>query len=220
MADLIVHVSHPLTLVGGAEIDNNQLNICLSVAPSVVAADGGADHALRERLQPLAVIGDMDSLSADARLSFADVLHTIREQDTTDFEKALTRIKAPLVLALGFLGGRLDHTLSALAVLARLRAHHVVMVSGEDLCVLAREGRSTFDLAPGDRLALMPLGVARATTQGLRWNLTDSAMAPDAMVSSSNAVEGPRVTLDIAGPVLITLPMSALAAVTAYVHAG
>ena len=219
LADLIVHVSTPLTLVGGAEIDNNHLNICLSVAPSVVAADGGADHALRANRVPLAVIGDMDSLSDTARQTFADVLHWVEEQETTDFEKALVRIKAPLVLAIGFLGGRLDHTLSALAVLARRRAHHVVMISGEDICILAREGRSSLDLTPGDRLALMPLGATRATTQGLRWNLSDSAMAPDAMVSSSNAVETSRVTLDIAGPMLITLPMSAMAAVTAYVRA-
>jgi len=50
MFDPIVHISSPITLLGGADTDNSQLNICLKVAPSVVAADGGADHALRHGL--------------------------------------------------------------------------------------------------------------------------------------------------------------------------
>ncbi|MFZ3582266.1 thiamine diphosphokinase [Loktanella sp. DJP18] len=219
MITTIVHVASPVTLIGGADLDDSDLNICLKVAPSVVAADGGADHALRKGLQPLAVIGDMDSASPAARQAFADVLHPIDEQDTTDFEKCLTRIQASLIMAAGFLGGRLDHTLSVLGVLARLRACHVVLIVRDDVCVLLPEGNSVWHLRPGDRAALLPLGPARVTSDGLRWDLAARRMAPDGVVSSSNAVARPVVRLDVTGPVLLTLPRAAWAVVTDAVRA-
>lgn len=214
MADPIVHVSSPVTLLGGADLDNNELNICLKVAPSVVAADGGADHALRKGRHPLAVIGDMDSISDAARAAFGDVLHLVAEQDTTDFEKCLTRLHAPLIMAAGFLGGRLDHTLSALSVVARLQACHVVLVARDDVCVLLPQGHSIWHLALGDRAALLPLGAATVTSTGLRWDLDARGLAPDGTVSSSNAVAAPVVQLNVSGPVLLTLPLAAWAAVT------
>ena len=214
MAQPIVHLSSPVTLLGGADLDDDDLNICLSVAPSVVAADGGADHALRRGLPLHAVIGDMDSLSDAARAACGDVLHAVAEQDTTDFEKCLTRIRAPLIMAAGFLGGRLDHTLAALGALARLRAHHVVLIAGADVCVLLPEGQSRWRPEPGLRAALLPLGPARVSSTGLRWDLTNRALAPDGLVSSSNAVVAPLVELTVSGPVLLTLPRAAWAAVT------
>ena len=214
MTDPIVHDPSSLTLLGGADLDDTVLNICLSLAPSVVAADGGADHALRAGLALKAVIGDMDSLSDAARSRYADVLHPVAEQDTTDFEKCLTRTRAPLVMAAGFLGGRLDHTLAALGVVARLAACHVVLVAREDVCVLLPQGQSVWHLTPGDRAALLPLGTATVTSAGLRWNLDARLLAPDGTVSSSNEAADPVVRLSVSGPVLLTLPLAAWAAVT------
>ncbi len=67
-----------------------------------VGVDGGADHLLAAGVTPAAVIGDLDSLSDLARATFAEQTYHIAEQETTDFEKALTRIDAARVLAVGF----------------------------------------------------------------------------------------------------------------------
>jgi thiamine pyrophosphokinase len=213
MVDPIVHVLSPVTLLGGADLDNSELNICLKVAPSVVAADRGADHALQHGLSPVAVIGDMDSLSPAAAAAFGAVLHRVSEQESTDFEKCLTRIKAPLIMAAGFLGGRLDHTMAVLGTLARLQAHQVILVSQDDVCVLLPQGRSTWHLPPDVRAGVLPLGQARVTSDGLTWDLAARAMSPDGLVSSSNAVVKPVVTFDVTGAVLLTLPLSASDAV-------
>lgn len=209
MTEPIVHNASPVTLLGGADLDDNQLNICLIAAPSVVAADGGADHALRAGLGPVAVIGDMDSVSPAARAAFSGVLHRVAEQDTTDFEKALSRIAAPLVMAAGFLGGRLDHTLAVLGVLARRGACHVILISDSDACVLLPQGDSAWDLPRDARVALLPLGAARVTSHGLRWDLADAAMAPDGLISSSNQVGQCPVRFHVTGPVLLTVPQAA-----------
>ena len=57
----------PVTLIGGAPLDSDDLSQALALAPVVAAADGGADTALANGLVPQAVWGDFDSISARAR---------------------------------------------------------------------------------------------------------------------------------------------------------
>ena len=217
MIEAIVHENDPLTLVGGSDLSQIVLNICLTHAPRVVAADGGADAVLARGLTPLAVIGDMDSLGEAARAAFADRLHPVAEQDTTDFEKCLDRISAPMILAAGFLGGRLDHQLAAMNAVFRRRAGHVVLVSADDVLMLLT-GPCEMDLAAGMRFALLPFSPVRVATRGLRWDLDDQILAPDGLISSSNAVADGPVAIRPEGPVFLTVPLAGLAAVTAAVR--
>lgn len=207
---MIVHASQPVTLVGGGELDPKDLAISLNLAPVLVAADGGADAVLAAGLSPVAVIGDMDSLSPAARAAFAPVLQEIAEQETTDFEKCLTHIRAPMVLALGFLGGRADHSFAALNILARLAAPVVLMGAQDVLCLLTGEGVS-LDLPKGTRLSLLPMGLARVWSAGLRWPLAGEPMSPAGFLSLSNEVSGP-VRLRAEGAVFLVLPKDQLPA--------
>ena len=111
--------ARPVTLIGGAPVGRADLDLALRLAPVVAAADSGADTALSHGLMPAAVWGDFDSISARARseIPLANQ-HPIAEQDSTDFTKCLTRIAAPFVMAVGFAGLRLDHTLAALNTMA------------------------------------------------------------------------------------------------------
>jgi len=152
----IIATSQPITLVGAASLEPADLNISLKYAPTLVAADGGADHVLAAGLVPEAVIGDLDSLSDDAKFAFRDVLHPVAEQDTTDFEKALARIDAPLILALGFMGGRLDHTLAALNAVVR-HACPVLVIGSDDVAFVAPKAMQ-LALPAGTRVGLLPFG--------------------------------------------------------------
>lgn len=218
MTDLIVDETEPITLVGGAPVSQTVLNICLSHAPISVAADSGADTLAQKGHSPLAVIGDLDSLSGSGRACFADRLHLIPDQHNTDFEKALMRIAAPLILAAGFLGGRLDHTLATLNVLVRHAGRPVVLVGAEDVAFVVR-GDIRLDLPEDTPLALLPLRGATVTTTGLRWNLSKQRMHPAGLISSSNKTEsGPvRVRTDV--PLILTLPLASLPDAIAAVRA-
>lgn len=120
MDRLIVEAPEPITLIGGGEIATGALEEALALAPGLVAADGGAAAALAAGYRPQAVIGDFDSLSEDVRAQLPpDSLHPVAEQDSTDFDKALRSIAAPAVLAVGFLGARVDHQLAAFSTLVQ-----------------------------------------------------------------------------------------------------
>lgn len=220
MTRCVVHKSEPVTLVGAGVFNADDLTLALKHAPSLVAADGGGNALVGHAQAPLAVIGDLDSLTNKARAAFSKVLHHVSEQDTTDFEKCLTRIAAPLILAVGFTGGRLDHTLSALNAMARHCDRPVILIGPDDISFLVPHGKVTLDLPVGTRMSLMPLADARVDTKGLRWEIRDVALHPARAASISNETTAPQVTIHAMGHLLITLPQGALAAAITAVRAG
>ncbi|MCA8880483.1 MAG: thiamine diphosphokinase [Rhodobacteraceae bacterium] len=202
----------PVTLVGGGPVAAADLDRALGLAPRLVAADGGADRLDALGRSPEAVIGDMDSISHETRARLAPArLHEVAEQDSTDFEKCLTRIAAPLVLALGFTGGRIDHELSVFSVLARHRARRCAVLGAEDAVLLAPP-RLALDLAPGTRLSLFPLGEVTGRSRGLFWPIGGLRFHPLDQVGTSNRVTGP-VELEFDAPrMLLILPAADLSA--------
>ena len=206
----IVSSNHTICLVGGARVDDDTITSILPLVDQFVAVDGGANRLLAAGISPAAVIGDLDSISSTARATFADLTHHIPEQDTTDFEKALSRVEAPVVLAVGFTGGRMDHTLAVLNVLARYSDRAVVLLDDTDICFVATQGMTRLSSPIGTRMSLMPLADCRVTATGLRWPFEDKEMHPTGFISSSNEVAG-DVTIHADGPLLITLPVEFLA---------
>jgi len=83
-------------------------------------------------LTPQAVIGDFDSLSMQSREAFSPYLIHIAEQDSTDLEKVLQRIAAPVIIGAGFLGGRVDHSFAAFNVMARLAQVPLILMSKDE----------------------------------------------------------------------------------------
>lgn len=207
----IVHSKTGITLIGGGETDAETVRSALGFAPDVVAADGGADVALSFGLRPSAVIGDFDSISEAARATLpADRLFPIAEQDSTDFDKCLRSIAAPFILALGFTGARLDHTLAAFNTLARHPHRRVIVLGGPDLCFLAPPALS-LDLTVGARFSLFPMAGVSGTSRGLRWEIGGLDFAPDGISGTSNEVAVPRVDLSFERPgMLVILPCEAL----------
>ena len=198
-----------VTLVGGGALSAAELRSALRRAPPLVAADGGADRALALGAMPDIVMGDLDSLGPDARARIgADRIHHIPEQDSTDFTKCLRRIDAGFVLAVGFLGGRLDHGLAALTSLAAEARMPVILIGAEDIVFLAPPALD-LSLAAGTRVSLWPLGPVRGQSLGLEWPIDGLDFAPGARVGTSNRALGP-VSLRLDGPMLVMLPPDCL----------
>ncbi len=207
----IVHSAIGVTLLGGGTLGDGDLAQALELAPVLVAADGGAGAALAEGLVPQAVIGDLDSIGA-AATRLPGLLHRIAEQDSTDFDKALRNIDAPVVLAVGFTGGRLDHELAVFHVLQCRPERRCVVIGAESLVLLCPP-EIEFDLPPGSVFSLFPLGEVAVFSEGLRWPTAGIDFAPDRRIGTSNEVTGP-VRLRCSAPrMLAIVPRAALGAV-------
>ena len=192
----------PVLLVGNGPVDAGAVALAKPCCHHVIAADGGAKAALAYGLEPEAIIGDMDSCPPDYT---ANIIR-ISEQNSTDFEKCLSTINAPLIIGIGFLGGRLDHELAALNALVKSR-FNVVLVGEEDLVFRLPE-TTALTLPVGTRLSTFPMGkVAGVRTTGLAWPLNGLGLSPSGAISTSNRTITPEVTLTNPDqPLLCILP--------------
>ncbi|MEX0302770.1 MAG: thiamine diphosphokinase [Leisingera sp.] len=200
----IVDEIEPITLVGGGDIALGALEEALALARVLVAADGGAAAALAAGHVPQSVIGDFDSLPEAVRAQLpAASLHHVAEQDSTDFDKALRSVAAPVALAVGFLGARVDHQLAAFNTL----------VQGHDTpCVLIGETEVIFHLShtvslpakAGEVISLFPMQQAAGRSEGLEWPIDGLQMSPMGRIGTSNRALGP-VRLEPEGPGLLAI---------------
>jgi len=132
----------------------------------VIAADGGAISAVESGIQPHLIIGDMDSVDPELLENLqargAEIQRYPVEKDETDLQLALLAAAeqdAGKILVLGALGGRLDHTLSNIYLLAlpELKGRDVRLVAGNQEAWLMHPGETIISGAKGDTLSLVPL---------------------------------------------------------------
>ncbi len=201
----------PVLLIGNGPVDRGAVELVRPFAEAAVAADGGAGTAKRYGLELAAVIGDMDSATPEDLRDNDGKIIRITEQQTTDFEKCLNIINAPLIIGIGFLGGRLDHELAALNALVKAD-RNIVLIGGEDI-VFRLPAYFEAPLPPGMRVSFFPMGVVSGVeSKGLEWELNGLQMAPGGLISSSNRVVGPVLQLqNPVQPLLCLLPRAQLA---------
>ncbi|MGI3170671.1 thiamine diphosphokinase [Pseudooceanicola sp. C21-150M6] len=206
----LVESGGPVLLAGGAISEQNltvlrDLSRLLGPGTPLVAADGGAGLALSAGLHPDIVIGDLDSLTDEHRAQLApDRLHHISEQETTDFDKALRRIAAPVVLGAGFHGARVDHQLAAFTVLARHPDRPCILVGPEDIACLCPPQLDQA-VTPGDWVSLFPLAEVTGRSVGLEWPIDGLSFRPDDRVGTSNRACADRIELRIDRPAMLLI---------------
>ncbi|APX11071.1 thiamine diphosphokinase [Tateyamaria omphalii] len=209
-----IQSDEPVALFGGGEASMADIDLVQTLATRFVAADGGAAMAVRAGVALDAVIGDFDSVSADVLAQIPPARqHHIAEQDSTDFDKALRHIFAPVVLAVGFLGGRVDHQLGCLSVLARYPERACILL-GPDEIVMLCPPRLDLPTVPGDVVSLVPLAPVQGMSTGLRWPIGGLRFDPIERIGTSNEAEGP-VSLTMERPAMVLIaPRRCLAPVT------
>ena len=204
MSKAIVYSSGPIALLGGGQASAADVAEALTFAEILIAVDGGLVTALACGARPDAVIGDMDSAPPEAlaQIPLAQQ-HIISEQHSTDFDKALRHVDAPVVIGAGFCGGRVDH---------QLAAFHTLVVHAERPCILLAE-HEVIVLAPpalslamevGDVVSLYPMGPVTGRSTGLEWPIDGLAFDPVLFVGTSNRATG-AITLEMDAPAMLLI---------------
>ena len=184
------------------------------VADLVIAADGGLDVALGLGWHVDVVVGDQDSASQEALerargLGVEVVAHPERK-DETDLELALefSCQRAEQVHVLLSAGGRLDHALANLLVLASPRwASLTVSATVDAAQVEVVRGRRELTGAVGDTVSLIAAGgPARvARTWGLDYPLVNEMLEPTAARGVSNVIVAVPAGVEVIDGVLLAI---------------
>jgi thiamine pyrophosphokinase len=206
MTATIVQTRTILTLFGAGPTHLRLAKQAVNDSVILVAADGGASVSVAAGRVPDIVIGDMDSILDETRKAIpAERFYHIAEQDSTDFEKCLQRVKAGAIVAYGFLGGRIDHELAACTALVRHSDQLCILVGEEDICFLA-PAKFDIDLPVGTRFSLFPMGPVQGTSTGLMYPIEGILMSPSTRVGTSNQTTGPVSLKFETREMLIILP--------------
>jgi len=183
----IVESVQNLTVLGSGALNVDDLLMALDLAPRLFCADGGANLALELGFTPEKVIGDLDSIDR-AALDRAEVeTHFVDDQNTTDFEKCIALLKAPVILAVGFMGLRLDHQLAALNALAKFPDQPIVLIDTVDICFLCPP-KLQLTLPKDTRFSIFPLAQGQCNSTGLAWPMNGLTLSPSGQIATSNRV--------------------------------
>jgi thiamine pyrophosphokinase len=189
-------MSRAVILANGTPPDPDALQRALAGADLFVCADGGANTARAFGLVPHAIVGDLDSISAESLAHFRDV-PVVRDADTErpDSEKAieyaLARQPFEEITLFGASSGQLDHVIGHVALLRRFAGRTRVVLEDEHGRAFLARGDTRLDLPAGARVSFFALaGPAEGvTTENLRYPLRDRTLTFGEQDSLSNVVE-------------------------------
>ena len=204
-----------VVVVAGGSLPAPQTARAVPLGAPVVAADSGLDNALALGLDVSVAVGDFDSASPEA-MAAAETAGVRVERhpagkDATDLELALDlaiSMSPRRILVITGRGGRLDHDLANLLLLASERyADAEVDALVGDATVHVVQGERILDGEPGELLTLLAVnGQAEGiTTEGLAYPLAGETLGPGSSRGVSNVFAAPVVRVEVDRGVLLAL---------------
>lgn len=198
-----------VVFINGTIDDYRAVTRWLRAEDYVVAADGGAHHALALGRRLNAIVGDLDSLAPEVAERLAETgVELIRypvTKNQTDLELAIEfalQQGVEEVLLIGAVGGRLDQTLANLLILAQREwPVQLTLVEQNQLAQLLRPGQTLLLQArPGDIVSALPLSdtVTGITYTGMCYPLTNATLHLGSTRGISNEVATVPATVTIA----------------------
>ena len=180
-------MTNAVVLANGFPPSLGTIRHLLSRATLFVCADGGANLARRYGLMPDAIVGDLDSVTAETLAHYRDVPLVRDERGLaestrggTDAEKAiqwaLERTPFDEVTLLGASAGRLDHVMEHVALLRRYRDRTRLVLEDDATRVwLGAAGAITIDEPAGTVVSFFAIAgpASGVTTENFRYALTD-----------------------------------------------
>jgi thiamine pyrophosphokinase len=184
----------------------------------VIAADSGVDHAYAIGLRVDVAIGDFDSISTEglarAESEGARIERHPVVKDHTDLELALDeaiRLGGTDIVVLGVGGGRLDHLLANVLLMASPRFSECRLTAfdgaGRVHVVHGGEPATSLPGEVGELVTLLPVGgtASGITTEGLRYPLRGDSLSPGTSRGVSNVIAAVPASVQLDDGVLIAV---------------
>ena len=196
-----------VVILAAGDFPHGQVAHALLVgAREVICCDGAAEEFCATGAEPVAVVGDFDSLSEELRIRLADRLHHRPDQDVNDLWKALTLAierGARRVTVLGAFGRREDHSIGNLMLCAARMNEVEIQVVGDRGVFSFIDSDSTFESFAGQQVSLFTLSPStEISTIGLRYEPPQNRLS--AMWQGvSNESLGAEFTIRTNGPTIV-----------------
>lgn len=188
-------------IVSGGELSCSLLDLLLKgeyKGASVIACDRGLEAFGRLGAAPEVIIGDFDSVSEETLCAWrkkAEMIGLPREKDVTDTHYACLYAMehgAKKILIMGGTGGRLDHTLGNLALLAlcKSRGTEAILLDEKNRVRMVTESLEIKKAEQyGTYVSVIPYGgTATVSLEGFYYPLFKKEMSPEESLGISNEI--------------------------------
>lgn len=181
----------------GGNIDAANITERPAEGELVIAADSGWNNAKALDAKPDLLLGDFDSLGMQNLPEGPEIYQVPAEKDLTDtqlaVEMALSRGATEIVI-IGGLSGRLDHTLSNLAVLEHLNEKKIpaILTDGQNRVRFVRGSGALIPRGGFRYLSLIAADntVKGVSVQGCKYPLENAKLKKTYQYAVSNEIEG------------------------------
>ena len=200
-----------LILTGG-ECDTDALlrNVGLPFDPLIIAADSGYLKAEPLGLSPHVLVGDFDSIPAEAMPGEGEVPEIIKapcEKDETDTmlacEIALERGCNSIFIVGGF-GGRCDHELSNIFWLENLKDRGIQAVMTDGISVLSVIRDETVEIPRHEGyFSLFALDCCTVTLSGCKYPLDRAELRRNLPYAVSNEITEEKAVIAVEGTAIL-----------------
>ena len=170
----------------------------------IIAADSGLLNAKTLGVKPSILLGDFDSLGEPDVGDDVQVIRLPAEKDVTDTQAAVDLALeqgAREIVIIGGLSGRLDHTLSALAILEKLDAMHVhaLATNGQNRARFLRNNSTLIARSKFRYLSLIAADpvVKGVTLEGCKYPLKKARLSRTHQYAISNELIGNCALIDV-----------------------
>ena len=165
-------------IVAGGEFPTAPLTLeILQSAQYVVCCDGAADRYIATGHVPDAIVGDGDSISAENRGKFAQLLHIIAEQESNDQTKAVRFLMEHgkrRIAIVGATGRREDHTIGNISLLIEYaRAGCDVRSFTDHGVFIPCNGTTTHKCRKGQQVSIFSITAKEMSAEGLLYPIYD-----------------------------------------------
>lgn len=162
----------------------------------VIAADSGYNNAKKMGVKVGILVGDFDSIGREIPSDVPEILKLPTKKDLTDTQLAVEKaVKegATDITIIGGLSGRLDHTLSTLAMLENLRERGIrgTVVNGQSRAVYIKNTNHIIMRGDYKYFSLIATDTAKGVSiEGAVYPLKNKTLERKLQYAVSNEVEG------------------------------
>ena len=199
-------------ILGAGDYYNGEIRI--NENDFVIAADGGYNAAIENKIVPDLFVGDFDSCNSEV---------DVREKLVLPVEKNDTDTLAAMKVALergftefhiyGGTGGRIDHTLANIQSLIFLSKNGAIGFLHAQNQLITSITNSVLEIAPlpSGYVSVFADGVAKGVTEvGMKYPLENAELTSDFPLGTSNELCGKPVLISVQrGTLIVTLPDNA-----------
>jgi len=147
----------------------------LKTAKRIVCCDGSAGNLVKAGFEPVAIVGDLDSVDREIAVRYADRLFIDKTQETNDLTKAVNWCSErgfKDIAIVGATGKREDHTIGNISLLTEYALEvNVIMVTDTGIITPFLKS-STITSIPGQQVSIFSIDhETEVTSSGLKYRL-------------------------------------------------